>query len=67
MLKDRIFRANILIEALPYIKRFFGKTLLIKYGGSLMVKPELQKQFALDIVLLKYVGINPYWLMYLTM
>lgn len=59
VLKDKIERAKILLEALPYIKQFSGQTILIKYGGSLMVMPELKKLFAEDIVLLKYIGLNP--------
>jgi acetylglutamate kinase len=51
--------ANLLIEALPYIKKFFGQTIVIKYGGHAMVDDELKKSFAKDVVLLKYIGINP--------
>lgn len=51
--------ADILIESLPYIKEFFGKTVVIKYGGHAMVDEELKKNFALDIILMKYIGINP--------
>lgn len=51
--------AHVLIEALPYIKRFKGKTVVIKYGGNAMVDEELKNDFARDIVLLKLVGINP--------
>lgn len=51
--------ADILIEALPYIKRFSGKTVVIKYGGHAMVDEELKKGFANDITLLKYIGVNP--------
>jgi acetylglutamate kinase len=58
-LKDKIERANLLLEALPYIKKFSGQTILIKYGGSLMVMPELKSLFAEDIVMLKYIGLNP--------
>lgn len=54
-----IDRARILIEALPYIERFAGKTLVIKYGGSLISGEERHTSFAKDIALLKYVGINP--------
>ena len=54
-----IEKASILLEALPYIKRFYGKTIVIKYGGNAMVKEELKSAFAEDVVLLKYVGINP--------
>ncbi len=54
-----IERAEILLEALPYIRRFSGKTVVIKYGGNAMVDDELKHAFAQDVVLLKYVGINP--------
>jgi acetylglutamate kinase len=56
---DDIERAKVLIEALPYIQRFNGATMVIKYGGHAMVDEELKKGFALDIILMKYVGINP--------
>ena len=52
-------RAKILIEVLPYIRRFNGTTIVIKYGGHAMVDEELKKEFALDVILLKYVGMNP--------
>jgi len=52
-------RAQILAEALPYIRRFRGKTFVIKYGGHAMTSPELAEAFAQDIVLLDLVGINP--------
>src|SRR5918999_417408 len=48
-----------LLEALPYIREFHGKTVVIKYGGAAMVEPELREDFARDVVLLKYVGLNP--------
>jgi len=51
--------AKVLTEALPYIQRFAGKTLVVKYGGNAMTDPELESSFARDIVLLKTVGINP--------
>jgi len=51
--------AQVLIEALPYIQRFKGKTLVIKYGGNAMVDDSLKNSFARDVVLLKAVGINP--------
>ena len=51
--------APILIEALPYIRHFHGKTIVIKYGGNAMVDEVLKKSFARDIVLMKLVGINP--------
>jgi acetylglutamate kinase len=52
-------KAEILAQALPYIRRFHGKTMVIKYGGNAMTDPALQKDFAEDVVLLKLVGINP--------
>jgi len=52
-------KAQILAEALPYIRRFHGKTIVVKYGGSAMAELALQKSFAHDVVLLKLVGMNP--------
>ncbi len=52
-------KAEILAQALPYIRKFHGKTMVIKYGGNAMTDPELQQDFAEDVVLLKLVGINP--------
>jgi acetylglutamate kinase len=54
-----IQKADTLLEALPYIQRFSGKTLVIKYGGHAMEDEELKQRFAQDIVLLKFVGMNP--------
>ncbi len=51
--------ANVLTEALPYIQRFRGATIVIKYGGNAMTEPHLKEGFARDVVLLKLVGINP--------
>lgn len=51
--------ARVLTEALPYIQRFHGRTVVIKYGGHAMVDPDLKSAFARDVVLLKLVGINP--------
>ncbi len=48
-----------LLEALPYIREFHGRTIVIKYGGAAMVDPALKEEFARDVVLLKYVGMNP--------
>jgi acetylglutamate kinase len=48
-----------LLEALPYIREYHGKTVVIKYGGAAMTDPELKEEFARDVVLLKYVGLNP--------
>jgi acetylglutamate kinase len=52
-------KAEILAQALPYIRKYHGKTLVIKYGGNAMTDPELQADFAEDVVLLKLVGMNP--------
>ena len=52
-------RIATLLEALPYIREFHGKTVVIKYGGAAMEDPELREDFARDVVLLKYVGMNP--------
>jgi acetylglutamate kinase len=52
-------KAQILAQALPYIRKFHGKTMVIKYGGNAMTDPTLQAAFAEDVVLLKLVGINP--------
>jgi acetylglutamate kinase len=56
---DKADKAEILARALPYIRKFHGKTMVIKYGGNAMTDPALQKAFAEDVVLLKLVGINP--------
>lgn len=52
-------KASIIAESLPYIKRFHGKTVVVKYGGNAMTEESLQKSFAHDIVLLKLIGLNP--------
>ena len=52
-------KAKVLVEALPYIRRFYDKTVVIKYGGSAMEEEGMKLSFALDIVLLKYIGMNP--------
>ncbi|TKB76274.1 MAG: acetylglutamate kinase [Nitrospira sp.] len=54
-----IKKANVLVEALPYIRTFRGKTVVIKYGGHAMTEPALKDRFAQNVVLLKYVGLNP--------
>jgi acetylglutamate kinase len=54
-----IEKANVLLEALPWIKEFYGKTIVIKYGGNAMVEERLKESFAQDIILLKYIGLNP--------
>jgi len=51
--------ASVLIEALPYIQKFSNETIVVKYGGHAMVDEKLKKSFALDIILMKYVGLNP--------
>jgi acetylglutamate kinase len=58
-MENPIDKAKVLIEALPYIRRFYNKTLVIKYGGSTMEEERLKRSFALDVVLLKYIGLNP--------
>ena len=58
-LKQSMERADILLEALPYIRRFYNKTIVIKYGGHAMIDEELKDLFARDIVMMKYIGINP--------
>ena len=58
-MKKEISRAKVLIEALPYIRRFNNATIVVKYGGHAMVDEGLKKNFALDIILMKYVGFNP--------
>lgn len=57
--KKYVERAEILLEALPYIRRFYNKTLVIKYGGHAMADEDLKSCFARDVVLMKYIGINP--------
>lgn len=59
MTTDKLDRAKVLIEALPYIRRFSNATIVVKYGGHAMVDKRLKKNFALDIILMKYVGLNP--------
>ncbi len=54
-----IDKAEVLIEALPYIRRFFDKTIVIKYGGGAMADAQLRTSFAADVVLLKYIGLRP--------
>jgi acetylglutamate kinase len=52
-------RIEMLLESLPYIREFFGRTIVIKYGGAAMAEDSLREAFATDVVLLKYVGMNP--------
>lgn len=56
---SQVDKARVLAEALPYIRRFHGKTIVIKYGGNAMTEERLQRGFAHDVVLLKLVGMNP--------
>ncbi len=58
-MKDLNLRAQTLVEALPYLRAFSGKSVVIKYGGAAMTDTGLKAQFAADVVLMKYVGINP--------
>lgn len=58
-MKDALVKAAILVEALPYIKKFYGKTIVIKYGGHAMADKTLKNAVLTDIVLMKYVGMNP--------
>jgi len=58
-MKKLIEKANILIEALPYIRNFYGKTFVIKYGGAAQVEEALKDSFAQDVVLLSFIGIRP--------
>ncbi|WP_420589381.1 acetylglutamate kinase [Bacterioplanoides sp.] len=57
--KAAMHTANILSEALPYLQRFVGKTIVVKYGGNAMIDEELKNSFARDMVMLKLIGINP--------
>jgi acetylglutamate kinase len=58
-MKESIAKAKVLIESLPYLREFNEKTVVIKYGGHAMVDEELKRNFALDVILMKYIGINP--------
>ena len=58
-MKKLIEKANVLIESLPFIRNFYGKTFVIKYGGAAQVREHLKDAFAQDVVLMKYIGINP--------
>ena len=55
---DKHYKVKTLLDAIPYIKKFFGKTIVIKYGGSAQTSPDLKDKFAEDIVLLSLLGIN---------
>ncbi len=59
MVDQLINKAEVLIEALPYMRRFFDRTIVIKYGGSAMSDEALRASFAVDVVLLKYIGLRP--------
>jgi acetylglutamate kinase len=58
-MQELIEKASVLMEALPYIRKFSGKTVVVKYGGHAMTDPKLKESFAKDIVLLDYIGLNP--------
>ncbi|MBW6508805.1 MAG: acetylglutamate kinase [Desulfuromonadales bacterium] len=58
-MQELIAKANVLMEALPWIRRFYGATIVIKYGGNAMVEERLKEGFARDIILMKYIGLNP--------
>ncbi len=58
-MENLVEKANVLIEALPYIRNFYGKTFVIKYGGAAQVEERLKDSFAQDVVLLNYIGIKP--------
>ncbi|HDQ41326.1 MAG TPA: acetylglutamate kinase [Desulfonatronum sp.] len=58
-MKHELAKAKILLEALPYIREFYGQTVVIKYGGHAMKDDQLKRAFALNIVLLRYIGVNP--------
>lgn len=58
-MKELIEKAGVLIESLPYMRKFYGKTFVIKYGGAAQVRDDLKDAFARDVVVMKYIGINP--------
>lgn len=58
-MNDAVEKAGVLVEALPYIKKFYGKTVVIKYGGHAMVNDELKQAVINDVILMKLIGINP--------
>ncbi len=58
-MKKKMEQVKVLTESFPYIKEFYGKTIVVKYGGNAMVEEDLKKSFAKDMVLMKLVGINP--------
>jgi len=58
-MQELIDKASVLVESLPWIRQFYGKTIVIKYGGNAMVEEKLKEGFARDIILMKYIGLNP--------
>ncbi len=58
-MKTIIDKANVLVEALPYMREYYDKTIVIKYGGAAMVDEELKASFATDVTLLRYIGLRP--------
>lgn len=58
-MREEVAKAKVLVESLPYLREFREKTVVIKYGGHAMVDEDLKRKFALDIILMKYIGINP--------
>jgi len=58
-MQELIDKAKVLLEALPWIRQFYNKTIVFKYGGNAMVEEHLKESFAKDIILLKYIGLNP--------
>ena len=58
-MQSLVDKAEVLIEALPYMRRFVGRTVVIKYGGHAMTEQELRVSFAIDVVLLKFIGVRP--------
>lgn len=58
-MREAAQKAKVVLEALPYIRQFHGQTIVIKYGGHAMVDETLKRQFALNVILLKYIGLNP--------
>jgi acetylglutamate kinase len=57
--KEALVKAAVLVDALPWLERFHGKVVVVKYGGNAMTSPELQKSFAEDVVFLRYAGLKP--------
>jgi acetylglutamate kinase len=58
-MEELIQKAHVLVEALPWIRKFYGKVIVIKYGGNAMVDEVLKESFARDVILMKYIGLNP--------